>query len=197
DSTIGMLLAARGTGNWVAFLIVVPFSKRYPRLAVAPGLMAQAVAAFSMAQLDINLTSLDVFWTNMLHGFGFGLAYTPMTVLAFATLPAHQITEGSGVFTLVRNFGSSLYISVIVVLLVRSTAANYGRMAELITPYNRALVFPGMPSAWSIDTPSGLMRLAGEIQRQAAMIGYINSFYLLTLTAAIGVPLVLLMPGLP
>ena len=37
------------------------------------------------------------------------------------------------------------------------------------------------------------MRLAGEIQRQAAMIGYINSFYLLALTAAVGMPLVWLM----
>ena len=46
-----------------------------------------------------------MFWTNALQGFGFGLAFTPMTVLAFATLPAHQITEASGVFTLVRNFG--------------------------------------------------------------------------------------------
>ncbi len=197
DSTIGMLLAARGTGNWVAFLVVVPFSKRYPRLAVATGLMAQAVAAWSMAQLDINIGSVDVFWTNMLQGFGFGLAYTPMTVLAFATLPAHQMTEGSGVFTLVRNFGASLYISVTVVLLVRSTAANYSRMSEFITPYNKALTFPGMPSAWDPESAGGLMRLAGEIQRQAAMIGYINAFYLLALTAAVGVPLVWLMRAAP
>jgi hypothetical protein len=51
-----------------------------------------------------------------------------MTVLAFATLRTYQITESSGVFTLVRNFGSSLFISVAVVLLVRSTTENYGRM---------------------------------------------------------------------
>jgi len=197
DSTIGMLLAARGTGNWVAFLIVVPFSKRYPRLAVATGLTAQAIAAWSMAQFDINLGSFDVFWTNALQGFGFGLAYTPMTVLAFATLPAHQITEGSGVFTLVRNFGASLYISVTVVLLVRSTAVNYSRMTEFITPYHKALVFPGLPAAWDTETTSGLMRLAGEIQQQAAMIGYINAFYLLALTAIVGMPLVWLMRGAP
>ncbi|MFI4982935.1 MAG: MFS transporter, partial [Nevskiales bacterium] len=197
DSTIGLLLASRGTGNWMAFLIVVPFSTRYPRLAVASGLMAQAVAGWSMAQLDINLTSFDVFWTNVLQGFGFGLAYTPMTVLSFATLPARQITEASGVFTLVRNFGSSLYISVTVVLLVRSTAANYARMTEFITPYNKALVFPGMPSVWNMDTPSGLMRLAGEIQHQAAMIGYINAFYLLAFTAAVAAPLVWLMRAAP
>ena len=197
DSTIGVLLAARGTGNWMAFLVVVPFSRRYPRLAVATGLMAQAIAAWSMAQFDINLSSFDVFWTNALQGFGFGLAYTPMTVLAFATLSPDKITEASGVFTLVRNFGSSLFISVTVVLLVRSTAVNYSRLTEFITPYNKALAFPGLPSAWSMDTTSGLMRLANEIQHQAAMIGYINAFYLLAATAAVGMPLVWLMRGMP
>ncbi len=130
-------------------------------------------------------------------GFGFGLAYTPMTVLAFATLPATKITEGSGVFTLVRNFGSSLYISVVVLMLLRSTAANYSRMTEFITPFNKALTLPGLPLAWSIDSTSGLMRLANEIQHQAAMIGYINAFYLLAMTAAAGVPLVWLMQAGP
>jgi DHA2 family multidrug resistance protein len=197
DDAIGLLLSARGIGNWVAFLIIVPFSNRYPRLAVATGLAAQAASAWAMVQFDINLTSFDVFWTNALQGFGFGLAYTPMTVLAFATLPTHQITEGSGVFTLVRNFGSSLYVSFTVVVLVRSTAANYARMTEFLSPYNKALAFPGLPSAWSIDTQRGLMGLANEIERQAAMIGYVNSFYLLALTAAAAVPLVWLMRAAP
>ena len=44
-------------------------------------------------------------------GFGQSVAFTPMTMLAFATLPRHQITEGSAVFTMMRNFGSSLFIS--------------------------------------------------------------------------------------
>jgi len=197
DSAIGLLLASRGVGNWMAFLVVVPFSRRYPRLAVATGLVAQAIAAWSMSQFDINVGSFDVFWTSVLQGFGFGLAFTPMTVLAFATLPAHQITEASGVFTLVRNFGSSLYISVTVVLLVRSAAANYSRLTEFISPYNKALSFPGLPEAWSLDNVGGLMRLAGQIQQQALMIGYINSFYLMAITAAVGVPLVWLMRGAP
>jgi DHA2 family multidrug resistance protein len=118
-----------------------------------------------MAQLNLNLTSFDVFWTNALQGFGFGLAFTPMTVLAFATLPTGQITEASGVFTLVRNFGSSLLISLSIVLLVRSTATNYSRMLEFINPFNTILKSPAAPPAWNIETTSGLMRLTNEIQR--------------------------------
>lgn len=193
DSAIGELLAARGIGNWVAFLVVVPFSKRFPRFSVACGLSAQAFAAWSMAQLDINLSGFDVFWTMALQGFGFGLAFTPMTVLAFATLQAQQITEASGVFTLVRNFGSSLFISVAVVMLIRSTIANYARMTEFINPYNRALTFPGTPDAWNAGAVGGLMRISNEIQRQAAMIGYVNAFYLLAIVAAAAIPLVSLM----
>lgn len=193
DSAIGELLAARGIGNWVAFLIVVPVSQRYPRLTVACGLIAQSFAAWSMAQLNLNLSSFDVFWTNALQGFGFGLAFTPMTVLAFATLPANKITEASGVFTLVRNFGSSLFISVSIVLLVRSTATNYARVIEVINPYNTALQAHSAPAAWNIGTTSGLMRLTNEIQRQATMIGYINAFYLIALVAAAAVPLAGLM----
>src|SRR5882672_3102083 len=197
DSAIGALLTARGIGNWVAFLVVVPISRRFPRLTVACGLSTQAFAGWAMAQLNINLSSFDVFWTNALQGFGFGLAFTPMTVLAFSTLRAHQITEASGVFTLVRNFGSSLFISVTIVLLVRSTAGNYARLTEFINPYNRALGFPGMPQAWDLAAASGVMRLTNEIQRQAGMIGYINAFYLIAFTAAAAVPLVWLMHSRP
>ena len=52
-----------------------------------------------------------MFWSNFLLGFGQSIAFTPMTVMAFSTLPPHQVTEGSAVFTLMRNFGSSLFIS--------------------------------------------------------------------------------------
>ncbi len=197
DSEVGVLLAARGLGNWCSFLIVVPFTRRNPRLAVACGLAAQAVAGLAMARLDINVTSFDVFWTNMLQGFGFGLAFTPMTVLAFATLPPERMTEGTGIFHLVRSFGSSVFISASVVLLLRSAAANYAGLNEFLSPFNKTLTYPTVLGLWNMSTPSGLMSLAGEVQRQAAMIGFINAFYLFALAAAVAVPLAWLQRDVP
>jgi len=79
------------------------------------------------------------------------------------------------------------------VLLVRATTENYARMTEFINPFNKALGFYGISDPWNIETASGFMRPSNEIQRQAAMIGYVNSFHLLALVAAVGVPLVWLM----
>ncbi|MSP04027.1 MAG: DHA2 family efflux MFS transporter permease subunit [Acetobacteraceae bacterium] len=189
DSVIGTLIAARGLGNWTAFIFITQLTRWAPRFAIAAGLALQAFSAFWMAQLDINMTEFDVFWSNYLQGLGQSVTFTPMTVMAFATLPPHHVTEGSAVFTLMRNFGSSLYISLTVLVLVRSTSMNYARISEFITPYNKILTFPGLPASWNLETTTGLMRLSNEIQRQAAMIGYVNAFYMLAFTATVAVPL--------
>jgi len=189
DAAIGLLLAGRGFGNWACFLIIVPMTRLYPRMTVAIGLAAQAVSGFAMASLDINMTQSLVFWTNFVQGFGFGLAFTPLSVLTFATLPVRQMTEGMAIYHLVRNFGSSIFISLSILLLVRSTAANYAGMVEVVTDFNKTLALPEAMGLWSAATPRGLLVLSEEIQRQAAMIGYINAFYLFAVTAALAAPL--------
>src|SRR5262249_31048069 len=160
DSVIGMLIAARGMGNWTAFFFIVQLTRIAPRLAVGAGLAIQAVGGYWMAQFDINLTDADVFWSNFLMGLGQSVAFTPMTMLAFATLPRQQITEGAAVFTMMRNFGSSLFISLAVMVLVRSTSTNYARMTEFVTPYRESLPYPSLPTPWTLDTVPGLMRAA-------------------------------------
>jgi MFS transporter, DHA2 family, multidrug resistance protein len=193
DSVIGTLIAARGVGNWTAFFFIVQLTRIAPRFAIGAGLAIQAIGGYWMAQFDINLTDSGVFWSNFLMGLGQSVAFTPMTMMAFATLPAHQITEGAGVFTLMRNFGSSLFISLSILVLVRSTSTNYARMTEFITPYQKMLMLQGLPEPWNPETAAGLLRLSNEIQRQAAMIGYVNAFYMMAFTAAAAVPLACLL----
>ena len=197
DSAIGVLLASRGVGNWIAFFVIVPLTRIAPRVSLASGLAIQAIAGFSMAQFDINLTSWDIMWTNIMLGFGQSIAFTPMTVLAFATLPKNRITEGAAIFTLMRNFGSSLFISLAVLVLLRSTTESYSTMSETITAFPGGNALGQLPNAWRVDTMDGLFRLSGEIERQATMIGYINAFHLMALAATAAVPLALWMRAPP
>jgi len=189
DSVVGYLMAGRGVGNWLSFLVVVPMTRRAPRLTLATGLALQALAGWMMARLDINMTSDDVFWTNVLQGFGFGLAYTPLATLAFSTLDVRFMTQGSGFFNLLRNFGSSVFISISIVVLVHTSAQSYDRLREHVSPFNELLSMPGLAGGWSVESLAGISTVAGEVQRQAQMIGYVNAFYLFALAAAAGIPL--------
>jgi DHA2 family multidrug resistance protein len=127
-----------------------------------------------------------------LQGFGFGLAFTPMSVLAFATLPRDKVTEGMSLFHLVRNFGSSLFISICVSEIVRSTGMNYARLVEFINPFNPGLYVPWVMGAWTAGDAAGLAKISQEITRQSAMIAYLNAFGLFTFVAALAIPFALL-----
>ena len=54
-------------------------------------------------------------------------------------------------FHLLRNFGSSLFISIAVAEIVRTSAANYARMVEHVSPYNRVLEMPWAMGSWAVD----------------------------------------------
>jgi len=55
----------------------------------------------------------------------------------------------------------------------------------------------GAAGGWTHETLEGLAGLEREARRQSAMIGYINSFYLFTITAALSIPFVLLFRTTP
>jgi DHA2 family multidrug resistance protein len=189
DTMVGYLIAGRGLGNLFSFAVAVQMTRYNARLALTLGFLLQAWASWEMTLLDINMTNFDVFWTNMVQGFGFGIAYLPMTVLAFATLPTKLVVQGSAMFILVRNFGSSLFISMSVLVLVRSTAENYAGLSAAISPMNEVLRNPDVVGGWALDTTEGLAALSVEIERQASMGGYLNAFALMAYAAALAVPL--------
>jgi DHA2 family multidrug resistance protein len=188
DLTVGYLVSARGVGNLFSFAVAVYLTRFNARLALAVGMLLQVWAAWQMTLLNINMTDFDVIWTNLVQGFGFGIAYLPMTTLAFSTLPTHLVVQGSALFVLMRNFGSSLFISVSVLVLVRSTAENYAGLSAAVSPMNETLRNPGLVGGWEWHTAKGLAALSAEIERQASMGGYVNAFILFAFAAALGVP---------
>lgn len=196
DSLVGLLLASRGIGNWLSFLIVVPLTRAYPRTTLAAGLIIQGIAGIEMGQLSIDLTNGDVFWTNLLQGFGFGLAYTPMAVLVFSTLDVRLLTQGSAVFNMLRNIGSSVFISLSIVALIHTSAGSYDRMRDSVAPYAESFALPSV-GQWEIDTLAGIATLSAEMQRQADMVGYTTAFFLFAAAAFVTVPFVLLFRSTP
>jgi len=189
DSAIGYLMSARGLGNFTSFAFVVQFTRYNARLALTVGLLLQVWAVWHMTLFNANVSDFDIYWTNFVQGFGFGLAYTPMTVLAFTTLPQSLVVQGSAVFNQIRNFGSSLFISISILVLVRSTAENYAGLTAAISSLDIATGYSGLADNLAGDQAKSLEKLKDEIERQAAVGGYLNAFALSMWAAAAALPL--------
>ena len=192
DALVGQVIGCRGVGMTVGFMTAGLMSRIDPRIGMAFGFGLQTVAGLWMLTFDLNVTMEILALNSAIQGFAVGIVWVPMTIVAFETLPQKDRAEASSVFHLLRNIGSSFFISLSIAEIVRASGANYSRMTEMITPYNQALAMPGVTGGWTFDTLPGLAKMANEIARQAAMIGYLNAFVMYTATSALAVVLALM-----
>jgi MFS transporter, DHA2 family, multidrug resistance protein len=187
DALVGQVIGARGIGMTVGFMTAGFMSRIDPRIGMSLGFSILALAGVWLLTLDLNVTMEILVWNSLVQGFAVGIIWVPLSVVAFDTLDPKDRAEGSSVFHLLRNIGSSFFISLSIAEIVRATGANYSRMTEMITPFNTTLAMPGVIGGWTFDTLPGLARVANEITRQAAMIGYLNAFMMYTVASAMAV----------
>ncbi len=192
DQLIGEVIAARGVGATIGFFLAIFVGRMDPRVGLIGGFGLLAISGFWLMHIDLNVDMGTLLANSVVQGIAIGVVWVPLTLVTFSTTSPADLAEGTAIYHLLRNIGSSFFISICVAEIVRSTGANYGRLVELVNPYNKALALPWVTGGWDVTTVQGLARLSKEINRQAAMIGYINAFGLFTLASALAVPMILL-----
>jgi MFS transporter, DHA2 family, multidrug resistance protein len=192
DALIGEVIAARGVGATIGFFLAIFVGRMDPRIGIGGGFLLQMVSGLWLMAIDLNVDMNTLMLNSLVQGIAIGVIWVPLTLVTFSNVSAANLAEGTAVYHLLRNIGSSFFISICVAEIVRATSANYSRLVELVNPYNKALALPFVTGGWDYETVQGLARLSKEVNRQAAMIGYINAFGLYTACSALAIPLVLL-----
>jgi|GEM_PF-6722117 len=142
---------------------------------------------------DDQFQHLSLVWTGMLQGFGLGFVFVPLSTIAYATLPAQYRAEGVSVFSLSRNMGSSVGISVVMAVLSRNMATNHAYLTVNITSEKLSIGLSQVPHTMLDNTSGMLLMLDAEVTRQAATIAYLNDFKLMMWVVLAAAPLVLLL----
>jgi len=192
----GWLLGMRGIGMALA----LPFAGRSinrigPRAMIAGGLACNAVALYYTSGFSPDTQVWTIVWTSMLQGAGLAFLFVPLNTIGLASLPASVRTEGTAMWTLIRNLGSSIGVSVVVANLSNKTILMHARLAESVTPFNQALADP---AAAMLDpgTETGRALLENIMTQQAAIIAYANDFKLMLLITLLAFPAIaLIKPG--
>jgi DHA2 family multidrug resistance protein len=195
DGLIGFVVSFRGAGVMCGSFASIFAQRLDPRVGMVAGFGMQIVSGFWLASLNLDAPLSSLCANAYLQGLAVGLIWTPIVTTAFRTLDHGLRPEGIAVLHLMRSTGSSFFISITIAEIVRTTSANYSRMMELVSPYNKALSIPSSMGAWSAENSSGMAAIAKEINRQAAMLGYMNAFVLYTAMSVLAIPLVLMLGG--
>jgi DHA2 family multidrug resistance protein len=192
--TAGLVLAPRGIGTMFAMLAVGRLVTRVDtRLLVLLGLVLTAISMWEMAGFTLDVSVHDVVVTGVVQGIGLGFIFVPLSTAAFATLHPQYRNEGTAMFSLIRNIGSSIGISLVVTVLGQRAQINHAGLAANLTPFRDAMRPGWLPPIWDAGTAAGAAALNGEITRQAAMLAYLDDFRFMMLMTLLAAPLLLLL----
>ena len=188
----GFVTAPSGLGTMFAMMIVGRLVGRIDfRLLIGTGFAVTAFSLYQMAGYTPALQESNIVWPGVIQGLGLGLVFVPLSAATFATLSPEMRAQGTAMYSLIRNIGSSIGISLVQTLLVRNTAIVHASLTEKINIANQGLVDPAVASVYSLGTNVGAASLNGEITRQAAMIGYLDDFRLMLVLTLAVIPLLL------
>lgn len=187
----GLVSMPRGIGSFISMLLVGQLIARVNvRLLLFFGMSMMAVSFWMMTAFNLDMDAELLEISGLLSGLGMGFIFIPLNVIAFATISPQLRAEASGFYTLIRNIGSSVGISIMQASFVAGVAVNHSTMVEKITPDN-PLVQTYWPGAF--DSPAAIAMLDGEVWRQAMMVSYVEGFTTLLLLCLFTMPMLLLM----
>lgn len=186
----GLVMAPRGVGTMISMLLVGKLVKLIDaRLLVTAGLSLTALSLYWMTGFTPQMDDHIIIVSGVVQGLGLGLVFVPLSTVAFATLPPRFRTDATSLFSLVRNLGSSIGISVVTVILTRNTQINHAELSTAVTPFN--------PNLWAISPlaargdPAALSQVDSLVNAQALMVSYVDDFKLMMLVTLAAMPLAL------
>src|SRR5476651_2815050 len=156
----GLVTAPSGLGTMIAMMVVGRLVGKVDlRLLLGAGFAITAFSLWQMSGYTLVLSRSDIIWPGVIQGLGLGLVFVPLSAATFATLSPEMRAEGTAIYSLVRNIGSSIGIALVQTLLVRNTQIAHASLTEHITIANPAWNNAAIASAYDPG------RLSGEIGR--------------------------------
>jgi DHA2 family multidrug resistance protein len=189
----GFVLGPRGIGTMGAMMIVGKLIGRVDtRLLLAIGLGLTAWAFYAMTGWTPDVSQMTIVEVGVIQGIGLGFLFVPLSVATLATLSPERRAEGAGIYSLSRNIGSGVGISVVNSLLTRNTQVNHAEIGLHVTSVNRAFEDPTIGQFWNPVTAAGRAALDAVVTRQAQIIAYIDDYKLLMIATLAVVPLLII-----
>jgi DHA2 family multidrug resistance protein len=182
----------------VGFLL----SKTQPRWLVVFGLVLGALGMFHMAGFNLQVDQKTAIEARMLQSLGLAFLFVPINTAAFAFIRKEKLSYATGLINLARNIGGSSGIAMATTLLARRTQFHQHSLVSHVTPYD-----PAYQSALegarqmleqfgrsAADAAAGAQAFVyGSVQRQASMLGFIDTFWALGGVFLLLIPLMLLL----
>jgi MFS transporter, DHA2 family, multidrug resistance protein len=191
--TAGLLLATRGSGTFVAMMLVGRFMRYVEaRTLIMCGMALMSLSLFFMTGWTDQTDVPTIVVVSIAQGFGLGLVFVPLSTVSFLTLPNHLRTDGTSMLTLMRNVASSIGISIVIAQLTEGGRRVYAVLSEHINPFNHALQMPDVRSMIDLNSDGGRALADALVGIQAQIIAFSLDYQMVMIITLFAIPLAIM-----
>ncbi len=193
----GLAVSPRGVGSIISMMVVGRLiGKVDPRYLITFGFTVLAFSTWMFTGINLYIAQSNIVYPMIISGFAMGFVFVPLTTMSMATLPQEEIGNASGVYNLMRNTGGSIGIAIMTTLLARNSQIHQSNLMANVNEYNPAFqqsyqqIYNGFLNSVDPVTASQMayQTIYGMVARQAAVLAYIDDFWILTTLCALCVP---------
>lgn len=196
----GIAMTPRGVGSMIANPIAGTLLGRIgARRALACGVIATSLTLLWLGNMNLNAGYWDVFWPQFLQGIALGFMFVPLTTIAMDPIPREQTGNATSIFNMMRNLGGSAGIAASATMLARNKQIFGSILAAHITPYSlsahvtldrlkSSMQAAGTDPVTASERAYGL--LYGMVQRNAAMLAFVDAFRIMAAIFLFMVPFI-------
>jgi DHA2 family multidrug resistance protein len=202
--TAGIWTSPRGIGTALCMPVVgYLLGKGWDgRWMLVFGFIVASFAFFGYSRMNLQSGTWDIFWMQMNQGMGMSFIFVPLTTLTMAPIPKAETGYATSLYSVMRNIGSSVGISFVTTWVARRSQLHQSILAAHVTPYSLQTqnflrqtrgYFVLQGSDWTTGGSRSVAALYGIVERQAALLSFVEAFRIMGIVFIAIVPLVLLM----
>jgi DHA2 family multidrug resistance protein len=199
----GIAMAPRGLGSFLMMPVVGTVLSRFdPRKVLACGISIAAWTLYALGRLNLNAGYWEIFWPQFIQGASLAMLFVPLTTATMDRITREEMGNATSMFNLMRNLGGSFGIACASTYLFRRQQYHTHLLSAHVTALSpqARMVARGVQTsmiAHGYDPADALRRAYGVIwgmlQRQAAMVSFVDTFLALSAVFLLMLPLLLIM----
>jgi DHA2 family multidrug resistance protein len=202
----GMLLIPGSLATALAMPLVGKALQKKVPAHLFSGLGFLMFFGFTLMLSGLNAQSgtQDFFWPLIVRGVALGFIFIPLTTLSLIELKGKDIPQGTGFTNMIRQLGGAFGVALMATFIERRTTFHRSILAEHVNAYNPEAVsrlqrftgaFLARGDGLEAARHKALAMLNGAVGKQAALLSYLDAFYVVGFFFLLCLPMLLLFRG--
>jgi len=183
--TAGLVVGPRGIGSFIGSPVIGLLGSRIDnRKLLSAGFVGFGICSYIFGTVNLDIGPYTLLFPILLTGFALSFVFVPLATMSTSTIPREEMGNATGLFNMLRNIGGSIGIAMATTAIIRRAALHQTELGARLSASDPVLqqksriiaTYLGHHLGSAQARPGAMGLMYGMLQRQSALLAYVDVF---------------------